>query len=170
MSEDILELPNQSKKHDVFLSHASEDKDEFVREFYNELTKCGINVFYDEDSIQWGDSISSKIDKALSSSKYFVLVLSVDFLQKNWTQYEQQGAIAQSIAGNGRILPIWHKVTMDDILTHSPSLADKLALNTSTHSIDDMVVELQNIITQSGHDINDDISSSSSLIVFIPSL
>ncbi|MNC65913.1 hypothetical protein D3C75_1162530 [compost metagenome] len=33
--------------------------------------------------------------------------------------------------GGKVILPIWHKVTKSEVLKYSPTLADKLALNTS---------------------------------------
>lgn len=47
--------------------------------------------------------------------------------------------------GHKVILPIWYKITKDEALKFSPSLADKLALNTSLHAIDDIVENLVNL-------------------------
>ena len=38
-----------------------------------------------------------------------------------------------------------NKITKDEVLRFSPSLADKLALNTSIHTIDDIVENLKNL-------------------------
>lgn len=45
-----------------------------------------------------------------------------------------------------RILPIWHKITKDDVLKHTPSLIGKMALTTATLSVDDIVASLKRIV------------------------
>ena len=55
------------------------------------------------------------------------------------------GKDAREMKGHKVILPIWHKITKDEVLRFSPSLADKLALNTSIHTIDDIVENLKNL-------------------------
>ena len=47
------------------------------------------------------------------------------------------------------ILPIWHKVTKDEVLSYSPTLADKLAFDTSLMSIDEIADELKQFINDS---------------------
>ena len=49
--------------YDVFISHASEDKDTFVRPLAVALNALGVTVWYDEFSLRPGDSISRSIDK-----------------------------------------------------------------------------------------------------------
>ncbi len=44
------------------------------------------------------------------------------------------------------ILPIWHKVTRDEVLSYSPALADKFAFNTSSMSINEIAEELKQLI------------------------
>ena len=85
LSEEIIE-------HDVFISHASEDKEGFVRKLAEILkTKYEINVWYDEFSIQWGDSLRSVIDKRLANSRYGIVVISRNFIKNGWTNYELDG-------------------------------------------------------------------------------
>ncbi|NDV24717.1 DUF1883 domain-containing protein [Desulfovibrio sp. JC022] len=54
--------------HDVFISHASEDKDEIVRPLATALINEGLNVWYDEFTLRIGDSLRQKIDKGLACS------------------------------------------------------------------------------------------------------
>ena len=46
----------ETKKYDVFISHASEDKDAIVRPLATELEMLSVRVWYDEFSLKLGDS------------------------------------------------------------------------------------------------------------------
>lgn len=49
-------VPKENKMmYDVFISHASADKIEYVDQLKKSLDKLRISVFYDKDSIEWGD-------------------------------------------------------------------------------------------------------------------
>ena len=67
---------------DVFLCHATEDKKEIVRPLCEHLSVAGISCWHDEAEIQWGDSITERINKGLLVSRYVVVVLSPAFLSK----------------------------------------------------------------------------------------
>lgn len=134
------------KQYDFFISHASEDKDAFVRVLADRLRTSGFLVWYDEFELKIGDSLRKKIDQGLSKSKYGIVVISPDFIKKNWTEYEFSGMIAREMNGQKVILPIWHKVTKDEVLAFSPSLADKMALNTSINSIDEIISHLKDLL------------------------
>lgn len=45
----------------VFISHASEDKERFVRDFVEKLRKNGAKPWFDEWEMQPGDSLVEKI-------------------------------------------------------------------------------------------------------------
>ncbi len=115
---------------DVFISHASEDKDAFVRPLAAELTRLGLRVWYDEATLTLGDSLRQKIDEGLSSSTYGAVILSPAFFAKNWPKAELDALFAREMAGQKVILPIWHRLTKEEILQHSPLLAAKLATST----------------------------------------
>ena len=138
-------FPKFSKKYDFFISHATEDKEDFVQPFAEALQDAGFNVWYDKFSLKFGDSLRKNIDDGLSNSKYGIVILSSHFFNKNWTEYELNGLVAREMEGRKVILPIWHKVTKNEVLSYSPTLADKLALNTSIHSIEEIVEQLKNI-------------------------
>ena len=117
-------------KYDVFISHAWEDKDVFVRPLANLLQKLGVKVWYDEFSLRVGDSLSRSIDKGLSNSRYGIVVLSKAFITKPWPEYELQGLITKEVGNEKVILPIWYEITKNEIAQFSPTLADKVALLT----------------------------------------
>lgn len=133
-------------KYDLFISHASEDKDELVRPLAICLENLGVKVWYDEFTLKVGDSLRRSIDNGLSNSSFGIVVLSSSFFSKNWTQYELDGMVAKEISGGKMILPIWHKVTKDEVMKFSPSLADKVALNSSISSIEDIAQQLANVV------------------------
>lgn len=116
---------------DVFISHASEDKVSFVRPLAEALKSHGLRVWFDETELKLGDSLRRSIDLGLARSRYGVVVLSPDFLAKEWPQKELDGLVAREDGDSKVILPLWHNVTRLDISQYSPTLADKLAAPTS---------------------------------------
>jgi hypothetical protein len=129
-SKSIASSTNPSTRFDVFISHASEDKDNFVRPLAATLTGMGLKVWYDEWTLAIGDSLRRKIDEGLTASDYGVVVLSQNFFAKEWPQTELDGLFALEMDGRKVILPVWHNVTRQDVLKYSPLLAGKLAAPT----------------------------------------
>lgn len=117
---------------DVFISHASEDKESFVHPLAEELTRLGLRVWYDKFTLKLGDSLREKIDYGLRYSRFGVVVLSPYFFSKDWPQKELDGLVALEVDSRKVILPVWHNVTPDDVAKYSPILAGRLAVSTST--------------------------------------
>lgn len=132
--------------HDIFISHAWEDKADFVEALAHTLRAAGAEVWYDDFSLRPGDSLRRSIDKGLGSSRFGIVVLSTHFFKKEWPQKELDGLFQLESSGRSRILPIWHKVSKDEVASFSPTMADKLAFNTSTKSVDEIVADLMAII------------------------
>ncbi len=63
------------KKWDVFISHASEDRDKITQDLARSLKSFGIKVWYDDDILTVGDGLTKIIDNGLSNSKYGILIL-----------------------------------------------------------------------------------------------
>jgi TIR domain-containing protein len=116
-----------SKKWDVFISHASEDKNEIARPLAEALQKKGLSVWYDDFSLKIGDSLRAAIDYGLVNSRYGVVILSKNFFAKHWPVQELNGLVSREKNSRKVILPIWHKVTADEVRDFSPILADRLA-------------------------------------------
>ncbi|MFH2052336.1 MAG: DUF1883 domain-containing protein [bacterium] len=132
--------------YDVFISHASEDKDEIVRSLAAALSKRGLKVWYDEFTLRIGDSLRQKIDRGLASSRVGLVVLSPSFISKGWTNYELDGIVTRTVSGEQILLPIWHNITKQEVLEFSPSLADKVARSTATHTVDEIAEEIAKLL------------------------
>jgi hypothetical protein len=112
---------------DVFVSHASEDKESIAKPLADALKKAGLSVWYDEFELKVGDSLRRSIDDGLSKSQYGIVILSPAFFAKEWTEKELDGLVQQEAAGKNRILPVWFGVSADDVRAYSPMLSDRIA-------------------------------------------
>jgi Domain of unknown function (DUF1883)/TIR domain len=147
LSEVHVERPpagvmNDGQTWDVFISHASEDKADIARPLYDALTAFGVSVWFDDAELHIGDSLRRKIDQGLARSAFGVVIFSVAFFAKGWAQYELDGIVTRSVAGEQNLLPIWHKVSKDEVRAQSPSLADKVARSTSAFTVQEIAEEI----------------------------
>ena len=145
----IQQEPNNGESinyYDVFVSHATEDKEEVARPLANALMEAGLHVWYDEFELQIGDSLRRKIDFGLARSRFGIVVLSPSFFAKKWPQYELDGLVTMEMTGEQTILPLWHRLTKDDVIRESPSLADKIARSTSEFTIEQIADEITDVV------------------------
>jgi hypothetical protein len=120
---------NIDSGYDLFISHASEDKDAFVRQLAVELRTLGVRVWYDEFSLRPGDSLRESIDRGLSSSRHGLVVLSKAFFAKKWTNWEVNGLVQICLDDSSRrIIPLWLDVNHSEIKEWSAPIADLVAL------------------------------------------
>lgn len=119
---------HQQKTWDVFICHASEDKESFVHGLAEAMRDAGLKVWYDEFSLRWGDSLRRSIDRGLAASRYGIVVLSPAFFEKQWPQIELDGLVQREVNGESIILPIWHNVGRDDVAHYSLPLAGRKAV------------------------------------------
>ena len=145
-AEAAPEYPVEDREFDVFISHASEDKDAVVRPLAEALREHGLDVWYDEFTLKIGDSLRRKIDSGIARSRFGIVVLSPPFLAKGWPQYELDGLVTMSVTGQQILLPLWHGISKDEVVAHSPSLADKVALRTSDYTIDEIAAEITSVV------------------------
>ena len=130
------------KQYDVFIAHASEDKS-FVTPLANSLKGRGLEVWYDDFMLKIGDSLRREIDKGLTQSRYGVVVLSHNFFNKHYPQKELDGLAAREEIGRKVILPIWHNINKEEILSYSPTLADIVAVKSDLglKAVTDKIIE-----------------------------
>jgi hypothetical protein len=137
-------------KYDVFISHASEDKEEIALPLYHRLRNLGLQVWLDSFEISIGDSIRRSIDRGLSNSRFGIVVLSPHFFKKEWTQRELDALLAKTASGSKVILPVWHNISRDEVARFSLLLADIHAADTSS-GIESVAEEiyrsLQSVVT-----------------------
>jgi len=118
----------RQERWDVFISHASEDKDEIAKPLSEALRAKGLSVWYDEFSLTLGDSLRQSIDRGLAQSRFGIVILSKHFFEKHWPQQELNGLATREVGGTKVILPIWHNISVEDVRLVSPTLADRVAV------------------------------------------
>jgi hypothetical protein len=123
-------MPPDTKRWDVFLSHASEDKEAVAMPLAKALQGAGVRVWLDQEQLRIGDSLRASIDEGLVKSRFGVVIISAAFLRKQWPARELNGLMAIEEDGHKVILPVWHGVTKTQVAEHSPILADRLAADT----------------------------------------
>lgn len=148
IADQLAEVPagTDEREYDVFISHASEDKDALVRPLADALTSLGVVVWYDDFTLRVGDSLRRKIDQGIASSRFGIVVLSDAFFKKGWPQYELDGLVTRAVSNEQIILPLWHGISKDQVMRQSPSLADKVALRTSDYTVEEIANELADVI------------------------
>lgn len=117
-----------TRSWEVFISYASEDREEVAEPLATNLSGWGLRVWYDQSVLRLGDSLRRSIDKGLARSRFGVIVLSPAFFDKHWPNYELDGLAQRESDGSKVLLPLWFRVSDGDVRYYSPSLADRVAV------------------------------------------
>lgn len=116
-----------TEKWDLFISYASEDRDDVAEPLAALLSACGLKVWYDQRELKLGDSLRRKIDEGLSRCRHGVVILSPSFFGKHYANRELAGLAQREVDGSNVILPIWYNVTDKEVRGYSAPLADRIA-------------------------------------------
>lgn len=142
--------PAESKDMDIFICHATEDKEEVARPIAERLEEAGWRVWFDDFELRLGDRLRAVIDDGLGRSRYGAVILSPRFLaRKPWTEHELDGLMSREVAGGGAkvILPIWHEVSFEQVDGYSPALAARLASSTE-QGLDKVIADLDFVLRE----------------------
>lgn len=120
------------RRWDVFLSHASEDNADVIHPLTEMLLDAGLRVWVDHKELQIGDRLLQRISEGLRLSRFGVVVFSPSFFGKQWTEAELEGLFQLDQQGASTILPVWHEIGLEDVRSHSPMLAGRLAVTTTS--------------------------------------
>lgn len=91
---------------DVFISHASEDKEAVARPIFEACTSLGLKVFLDEAHIGWGQSFTEKINSALGSARTVLAIVSPNAIAKEWPIVEINTALSLEVSGQKKVVPL----------------------------------------------------------------
>lgn len=128
-------------EYDLFISHANKDKEELVDELYKSLNKLGINIFYDKESLDWGDNWKEKILVGTKKSEFAIIVISENFFGREWTEKELNEFFnRQNRNGQKLILPILHNITVEQLQKKYPTVADIQAIDSSKFNCDQIAI------------------------------
>lgn len=128
-------------EYDVFISHADKDKEDYVESLYKSLSMLGINIFYDKQSLEWGDNWKDKIIDGTKKSEFAIIVISQNFFGREWTKKELSEFLnRQNNNGQKIILPILHNITIRQLKKKYPSIADIQAIDSSKYTCDQIAL------------------------------
>lgn len=136
------------KQFDIFICHATEDKDGVAGPIARRLTEADWRVWFDDFELRVGDHLRAGIDRGLARSRYGAVILSPAFLaRKPWTEHELDGLMSREVAGGGEkvILPIWHEVGFDEVSAYSSALAGRVASQTA-QGLDRVIADLDFVL------------------------
>lgn len=104
---------------DLFLSHASEDKEELVRPVADELMRRGLSVWLDEAQIFPGLDFVDAIQRGMKDAHAVVVFLSPSFLSKRWPLKELNNFVAMGKP----LIPVVSDLSISDVLETFPLLS-----------------------------------------------
>jgi formylglycine-generating enzyme required for sulfatase activity len=134
-------------KKDVFISHASEDKETIAIPFTKELEKYGISYWLDMKELAPGDQLSDKIFKdGIAKSDYLVVKKKKKFLVKGWATAELRNAMAKQLRTNTKIvIPFLVDIKFSDLLEIYPEF-ENIFCGDLKNGIDDAALQLSKIV------------------------
>lgn len=128
--------------YDVFISHANADKANYVDDLKKSLDKLNIRIFYDKDTLEWGDNWKNKILEGVKKAEFAIIVISENFFDREWTEKELTDFLnRQNHNGQKIILPILHNITVAQLQEKYPAVADIQALDSSKYSCDEIALK-----------------------------
>lgn len=131
---------------DVFISHASEDKESIVEPLVQVLKENGISCWYDDNDIGWGDSLSDSINNGLKKSQYVLVVLSEAFITKGWAKAELNAMLSMEFSnGQKKVLPL---IVGDEqtCINELPLLGDKKYIVWGVANLSTIVNEVKKVL------------------------
>lgn len=141
----IVSVPKYRAKilpeHDVFISHANRDKEDFVEDLYHSLRKLGVDIFYDKESLEWGDNWKDKILNGTKNAEFAIIVISENFFDREWTERELSEFLnRQNRNGQKLILPIIHNISVEELKKKYPNVADIQAIDSKIYTSDEIAL------------------------------
>lgn len=143
----IKKLKGVFDMYDIFICHASENKEGVALPLHEALAKQGINAFIDCFEINWGDSLVAKINTALQKSKYVIAIISEESVNKSWPMKELNVVLSSEIGSEQtKLLPLMVG-DGEALLEKLPLLGDKLFVSFDDN-IDEIVDKVKALLQQ----------------------
>ncbi|MEA2203717.1 MAG: hypothetical protein QOE77_493 [Blastocatellia bacterium] len=78
----------ETSQPDIFISHASADKDQYIHPLAEALKARGVTFWIDNAEIGWAENWVEQINEGLRTTKFALLCLSHNFLLRPWPEAE----------------------------------------------------------------------------------
>ena len=108
-----------NSNYDVFICYASDSKLAMAEPLAEKLRDFELSVWFDDFCVTPGDSIHEKINEGLSNCETGIVIISEEFLQREWPEKELSGLL-----NSGKIIiPIWFNVDEDYVKSKMPLIS-----------------------------------------------
>lgn len=57
-------------------------------ELNNSLDKLGVKIFYDKNTLEWGDNWKERVLDGTKKAEFAIIVISENFFDREWTENE----------------------------------------------------------------------------------
>ena len=130
-STGFVKEQNRFERPQAFICHDSQDKEEIAQPLALALQRRMCTVWFDEFTLNVGDSLRAEIEKGLKECSKCIIIISRHFLSnEGWTKREYDSIFTREILDKESvILPVWSGVSAKDIYDYSPALADKVGVD-----------------------------------------
>lgn len=90
-------------KKDIFISYSNDDlSKETANRIYDNFTKKGLNVWFNQKDLKPGVKWEDEIRKAIKNASYFIVIISNNTPEKENFNYELKNALKH----NKKIIPV----------------------------------------------------------------
>ena len=92
--------------YDIFISHASEDREAVARPIHAACEALGLKAFLDDEHIGWGDNFTKKINTALGAARTVLTIISPVSVTKEWPMAEVNTALTFEVSGKKQVVAL----------------------------------------------------------------
>lgn len=114
----------------IFISHASEDKEDVALPLAELLRRRGLEMWLDQWELALGDGLRRSIEQVLSQASFGVAILIPAYSRKVWPMRELGGLFSMETLERKMILPILHNLHHGEIGHRWPMLIERISLYT----------------------------------------
>lgn len=135
----------KEKTYDVFISHASEDKEKMAIPLYCHLSHEGYRVWLDKFEIKLGTKLEEAINDGIDQSRMGIALISDSYLHemKHWTKEELK--LMSQLLDKRLLIPILYKMKKEEAVNILPELKEYRFFELSK-GIDEVVGEISRVL------------------------
>jgi hypothetical protein len=99
--------PRSQHMNDVFICHATADKERIALPIHEACLDAGLLSWIDRDRLSWGDSLIKVIGDALTNSHFVLVIISSKSVGRTWPENELNAALSREFRkGRKVVLPL----------------------------------------------------------------
>lgn len=135
------QVQEHPERHDVFLCHAWDDRQDAAKELHDHLEAFGVDVWFSEKDVQLGTSLLRSIDRGLRSSQLGI-VLATPAMRRSLAAEGVADKELSALLATERVIPVTHGITFEQLRDDSPLLAGRSGLSTQDSSLEEVAAKI----------------------------